>query len=466
MVVRDIQMKRLIKKGFTLIELMIVIAIIGVLSVVLIPKALPLKNQAKNNAVQANVYIVRSFLENRAGADRASIVSSLGTNTDITSIANTLSPIKDNIGLTMTTAFSGSSAMKNPFNSNTAINNAAMNYTNLTIGNSSVVVGYDTTSIPTNVSNITSTVTTPGVTAIIVYQTGYVVYGIDILGKVIQPTLVNMPNMPNRVGQLPVITNPPIPTTPVSDPTLTGDSKIVSDFLKSRVSLDILTWNGNSTSMASDLYTDMLSVFAPNSTNQILNPFNSAANSIVNKSTNVYDTGNKYSVIISPNGTFTDTTLSKYKGCVFINVLSSGSGYQVKYVDGNGVISVGSQIIATLDNIKPSVDANVLYVVHNIRIDWDSTLRNPLIGGVIGIWVSSYNNSPLYSVLIENGNKIDFTNYKNTATTDFHNYRGVVVINWVYATSCRAQVYGIYSDGTISSPTYNIDSSGNITSIP
>jgi prepilin-type N-terminal cleavage/methylation domain-containing protein len=188
-------MKRLIKRGFTLIELMIVLAIIGVLSVVLIPKALPLKNQAKNNAVQANVYMARSFLENRVGADRISISSSN------TSIDNTLGLVKDDIASKMNITFSGSSEMRNPFNNNTIINSANSNIQNNNPENSSVVIGYDTNSMPTNLSSITNTVVTPGVTAIIVYQTGYVVYGVDNSGGIMQPTLINMPKV---VAQLPI----------------------------------------------------------------------------------------------------------------------------------------------------------------------------------------------------------------------------------------------------------------------
>jgi len=60
-------MKR--KKGFTLIELMIVLAVIAILAAVLVPQTGVFKGQAKNAGVIANVNSVRAFLETKTGAD-------------------------------------------------------------------------------------------------------------------------------------------------------------------------------------------------------------------------------------------------------------------------------------------------------------------------------------------------------------------------------------------------------------
>ena len=145
---------------------MIVIAIIAVLCVVLIPKALPMRDQAKNNGVQANVYIVRSFLENRAGADKTSITKDITTK----SLSAALDKVQKDIKVEMDKDFTVNKDMKNPFNNRTTINSTTQTTLNNDPANSSVVIGYETTDIPVNISSINKIVATPGVIAIIVYK--------------------------------------------------------------------------------------------------------------------------------------------------------------------------------------------------------------------------------------------------------------------------------------------------------
>lgn len=50
-------------KGFTLIELIVVIAVLGVLATLIIPKVVGVKSDAETKAMQANARIIRNALE-------------------------------------------------------------------------------------------------------------------------------------------------------------------------------------------------------------------------------------------------------------------------------------------------------------------------------------------------------------------------------------------------------------------
>lgn len=96
------------KKGFTLIELMIVLAIIAILAVVIVPKSGIFKNQAKNAGVITNVNTVRAYLESKTGDSFISVVSD--SDSDET---NDLTSVLENAFDSTATA----EKLDNPFNS-------------------------------------------------------------------------------------------------------------------------------------------------------------------------------------------------------------------------------------------------------------------------------------------------------------------------------------------------------------
>jgi len=103
-------MKRLKKQnGFTLVELMIVLAVIAILVVVLVPKSTIFKKQARNQGVVTNANVVRAYLESK---------------TDANFIKDLVSPpvgLADDLEDAMTPAFTDKDAIVNPSSQVTTI---------------------------------------------------------------------------------------------------------------------------------------------------------------------------------------------------------------------------------------------------------------------------------------------------------------------------------------------------------
>jgi type IV pilus assembly protein PilA len=159
-----IKMNKITKKGFTLIELMIVLAIIAILAVVLVPKAGQMKDNARNAGVTTNVNAVRGILESKV-VDTAYLGQAATTRT---LLFNT---------------FKGDNALANPFNANgiTVATKIDVNRTlSASVDDSIVVYNFGNPSIPsplTALTNINSG--NKGKVFIYVYADGYVVFGVD-----------------------------------------------------------------------------------------------------------------------------------------------------------------------------------------------------------------------------------------------------------------------------------------------
>lgn len=155
------------KKGFTLIELMIVLAVIGILAVVIVPKSNVFKGQAKNTGVLTNVNTVRGYLEQKTGSNlltAGSLVTDMGN------------------------VFTGSDAIVNPFdNSQKTITNGSA-ATPDTSG--SVVVYSQTGNVPSSPSITQTDSSYVGKVIVYVYADGYAVGGIDKGGSAINVCVV------------------------------------------------------------------------------------------------------------------------------------------------------------------------------------------------------------------------------------------------------------------------------------
>ncbi|MFT8315607.1 MAG: prepilin-type N-terminal cleavage/methylation domain-containing protein [Clostridium sp.] len=165
-------MKRFKKKGFTLIELMIVLAIIAILAIVLIPKAGILKTSAKDTGVTTNVNTVRAFVETKA-ADN--------------------SYLSDSEMLTqITTKFAGDNNIINPLTKVGTINtNTGYDITNTNVSYAIVVSNKTASAAPTT-QDITSTTqsNSEGTVFVYVYNNGYVVFGVNSDKQIVNYTVI------------------------------------------------------------------------------------------------------------------------------------------------------------------------------------------------------------------------------------------------------------------------------------
>lgn len=167
-------MKRFKKKGFTLIELMIVLAIIAILAIVLIPKAGILKSSAKDTGVTTNVNTVRAFVETKAANDNY---------LDATAMYDQIK-----------TKFTGDNVIVNPLTkANTIPNIITKDVTNIASSYSIVITNKNGgATVPANSQDLGETPidSSKGTVFVYVYSNGYAVFGVNSDKQVVNYTVI------------------------------------------------------------------------------------------------------------------------------------------------------------------------------------------------------------------------------------------------------------------------------------
>jgi prepilin-type N-terminal cleavage/methylation domain-containing protein len=369
-----------VKKGFTLIELMIVISVIGILGMVIVPNVGSVKTQSKNQSAATNVMLVRSFIENRGARDAIALNTALLAGR---SYSEAMGEILNSLKSDMTQVFSGSNALQNPFNNTTSINYSHQDVRLNNPDSASVVLGYsaDVNSVlPTDNSTVSSALpkdkSFAGNVVVIMYKTGYVLYGMDSNGDIININIIKNPPIPPVVqsgigggnGGLPGGINDG-GTTPTGILANIGD---VVTYIKSITTEKILIgaplgqiWDV----MKSPLDGELRAQFTPGNTSKnIVNPYNNSDNIGIQYSSNI--TGN-YSIISVHNAdniTTEDTAFSNKPGTVIVYVTSNPAGYVVYGVDQDGK-NVGYTTITLSTMVTPEMTqalANNVTMVYNI----------------------------------------------------------------------------------------------------
>ena len=345
------------KKGFTLIELMIVISVIAILTAAVVPKLGFMKDNNKNDLVKSNVQAVKNFLLNRRSIDGNKIYNSAPGELSIL-----LQGVKTDIGLSMENTFVDSRNLKNPFIGSSSI---IYNYNDLNSeisGNADGSVVYDdTASVPKDENNVTypsgyNYVSHKGSVIVILHKDGYEGYGLDKDGGKTDPFVIKFPDS----GDFSLSND----IKPVMSQ-LDSNKAAVENYLRRRVKNDVayatMTPGNDRKNLMDNLYwndgKDAGGSGVPSaqveypSVEKIVNPFNNGSGLYL-----VTNTGNSKkipagtSILIFETDTyFSSKNYSAYKGMVcIIPYYNSGTGtllgYKVYTVDQNGTVSLADVV--------------------------------------------------------------------------------------------------------------------------
>ena len=327
------------KKGFTLVELMIVLAVISILVTAAVPNMDSIKLDAYNRKAESNILMVKTFLEDRKFRDKYTIYQQ----NDIKGISleQVMSDVGVNVAKAMEDTFSASRALDNPFTGSKAI--LYESQVSSLRKDGSVLVMHSTGTLPENVNDISMMADSeerPGITTVKVYPDGYVIYGVGKDRRIITPFIIEMPDI--EAFKIEDAT----PSAPKPrDEYVRGNTMTLVEYLEARVEED-LTKYGKEKDLMFHLYygsssgMESLASYFGADKNPLKNPFSGMHyTGYVSNSTEV---PKGYAIIVfEKDQFFTKEEISLYKGSIFVLPINPKgnevTGYRVLSIleDGN-----------------------------------------------------------------------------------------------------------------------------------
>ena len=333
------------KKGFTLIELMIVISIVGILSAVTVPKLNFFKKESKMEQLKANIVTVKSFLNER----KEPTIKAPSTLATLTKDA-------------MTSVFSGSRAMKNPFTNSNVIYYAGEiigtgYFSNLTLNNNnieaSVLIFYVGGTLSNSGTTFNSNAPLPvtentvsyfnrfsasslknhaGKVLIIVHYDGFVGFGVNDEGEMLEPFVLKFTNINDyKLGA--------VKPSPVSDLDIIQEEII--DYLFKRVKDDIRFIQRENGNDEKTIMNYLYNNFPTSVENSFAVRYSAAKTQLVTSNGWKKVDTNKIFLLFEQDQFFTPDDKSAYRNtlCVIPNIKGNPPGYIVYIIDADGKIT-------------------------------------------------------------------------------------------------------------------------------
>lgn len=472
------------KKGFTLIELMIVLSVIAILAMVIIPNVGSVKTESKNQAVVSNAMLVRSFLENRGAKDILTYNAAFASGKSYSEAMGGTDGVLVKLKTAMTDYFSGSNAIENPFRNITSINFTQGNVTLNNPTSASIVLGYTSNADDTLPSdNEVAKAAMPkgreflGDVVIMVYKAGYVVYGVDNTGEISMASVIKFPEVPPAVasgtgggsGENPGGGNGENPNE-TNTQKLLGNIGDVVTYLRSIAVERIIKGAPNSHTwdvIQGPLYNDLYNQFTPgNASKHIVNPYYLNVDSIGNDN-NWVDPNVMYSIISNPQPDYgnIESKYSSRPGTIVVYYTSNPVGYVVYGVDqaaqgtqiiGRTEINLSNLITNDMDQVlKNNVDsvcsilsANINEITNGNQGALSSAAFNKLGGlNIKNAYIPKWTGKNTFSSQsFQEGYALAVSGW-NMEGSAYSDFKGTVIVN-VLSNCTGYEVFGVGRDGT------------------